>query len=340
MNPLNINLDTPVAPARPSFAEVEPGVVEFAIDNSTLEKFAVCPKSAEYYVVYRRERGGSSALPFGSAIHAGLEAYYLTNRDLDKAIAAYMDYIGRHPLPLGTWRTTDHGLEILQKYHKRYANDTLRPITTSDGKAVEIRFKLCLGEIDLDGPTELRYSRRTLLGPDVDLPDAPLSIRKIVVYWTGKIDLLAREYGELWVVDHKTTSILGQTFWDQFQFSPQTLGYTYASYQVFSERPAGAIINCLALREPTPSGKPIRFERQEFRYSHEHVEEWKNDTMTLTADFLSHLVRGNFPRARSWCIGKYGKCPYFDVCTSNPASRESILFSPSFSNVTWNPLTD
>ncbi len=71
----------------------EPGHFLLVLDNSSLEKFTTCPKSAEYYLVAEREaQARNSALVFGGAIHAGLEKYlewqwYMTQEPCKSASA-------------------------------------------------------------------------------------------------------------------------------------------------------------------------------------------------------------------------------------------------------------
>ena len=44
-------------------------------------------------------------------------------------------------------------------------------------------------------------------------------------------------------------------------------------------------------------------------------------------DVLANLKRGFFPMEDAWCMGKYGRCEFFEVCTAEPAQREAMLAS-------------
>jgi len=54
----------------------KPGEFNLQIDNSSLEVFNACAKSAEYKLVDAREAPPKAALTYGSAVHEGLEVYY------------------------------------------------------------------------------------------------------------------------------------------------------------------------------------------------------------------------------------------------------------------------
>ena len=57
------------------------------------------------------------------------------------------------------------------------------------------------------------------------------------IEWTGIIDMLAEVNGGLYVVDHKTTSIISQDFFDGFEIAMQPTGYFAAMRAAFPESP-------------------------------------------------------------------------------------------------------
>ena len=163
-------------------------------------------------------------------------------------------------------------------------------------------------------------------------------VHKLLIYWIGKIDVAQRDHeGRLMMVDHKTSSRLGSTFWDKFQISSQMLGYCWAARHFFNEEPKGVIINVVALRKPTRTGTSVEFHRQPYYYTTEQIDDWKEETLTAIADFVSSAIRGIFPPAKCNCIRVYGKCPYFEVCVLPKAQRKFMLHSSQFVNTTWDP---
>lgn len=189
---------------------------------------------------------------------------------------------------------------------------------------------------------------RFYLGRQPDLTtQSPLSL-PVHIEWTGIIDMLAEINGDLYVVDHKTTSIISQDFFDGFEIAMQPTGYFAAMRAAFPDLPIkGFMANVLACRKPvaafTKSGKPTSskpFEafRRQYHYSDWHVNEFKQDTLALVEELFANVTNKFFPKKTQWCVGKYGKCPYFDVCSLPPQSRMDMLMSDQYINNTWKPV--
>ena len=152
-----------------------------------------------------------------------------------------------------------------------------------------------------------------------------LATLPVHIEWTGIIDMLAEINGELYIGDHKTTSIISQDFFDGFEIAMQPTGYFAAMRAAFPALPIkGFMANVLACRKPvaaiTKSGKPTSskpFEafRRQYHYSDWHVNEFKQDALALVEELFANVTNKFFPKKTQWCVGKYGKCPYFDVCS-------------------------
>lgn len=140
--------------------------------------------------------------------------------------------------------------------------------------------------------------------------------------WGGRLDLGVRWHSGVWIVDHKSTSIGGPTWWTEFETSPQMAGYTYAASLLRgNEAPKGVIINRLVVR----SGGTFDFERRPFRWPAWKIEEWKADRVRNYHELSRCITDDNFPRNRYSCVGRYGKCPAFDVCNAPPSARPRLI---------------
>lgn len=302
----------------------EPDVYDLHVDNSAKELFETCARAAEYYTVQRRESGADRpALNFGNIIHKALVPRKLGFPDWAKEqeriiIDNYMEL----PTAPEEWRTCERAIDTIHQYNKAYPIET-EPFKIISG-SVEMGFKLPLGIAELDST--------------VIINNEPIYIKRLNIFWTGRIDGIV-EYGSTMVLDHKTTSVLGPTFYDDFVLSSQMHGYTWAARKLgYDVR--GLLLDVLALRKPSKSGTPTEFQRQRYFYFDEHLAEWEKDTFTLITDFLEHLCRNYFPKSPKWCHGKYGKCQYWHVCTSLPDQRQGVLNSDLYHSVTWDPLNE
>lgn len=305
------------------------------IDNTSLEVFNACPRSAEYRLVHGRVPASTAALIYGGWIHEGLEEWYRTKDEtlmLEKAMEA-IGTDGEH-FPLNEWRTPDRCMDTLQRYVRHYDSEPFKLLEHNGKPAVEIPFSLPLGVI----PLQCEVDPAIVDGADTEA--SPIYVNDVHVYWTGKIDLMIHLDERNWILDHKTSSMVGPTFWDQFSLSNQTIGYCWAGEQIYGSKFAGLVVNAIVGRKQTRTGIPTAFERQRFYYRPDQVAEWEANTMTLVSDFLANLHRNDFPMTTSWCVGKYGKCKYHGVCTLPKEQRMLSLYSDEFVDNTWSPLND
>ncbi len=328
-----------VKPKRALLERIE-GTDDFIlkIDNTTMETFQTCPRSAFYYTVQRIQRPDRAALIFGGAIHAGLEVVY---RDGFEAFAqaklAILDHFEKHPFNYeNEWRTPAYAIQAFAAYVSQHSlMDNLKPV---DKSWVEKAFALNIGSFEVNGT--LPYSRSQITD---EAGDELLYVGTIHAQFTGKIDILgyngaARD--RKWVVDHKTTSMGGETFYSDFDLAQQTHGYMWAAQEITGERAAGFVLNALIIRKPSRTGVGMEFDRRFYPYTQESLDEWKNDFLWSFENFVHSLINDQFPKYTKWCMGKYGKCQYHQICTLPADQRKFMIHSDAYENVTWSPLNE
>lgn len=308
------------------------------LDNSTLEYLQTCNRSGEYYVIRRRVGAGEKcALNFGSAIHKALEYRYMTYPEL--VPPSCMDQINKilaqwfvdHPQPFDDYRQLSLAVQVMNGYlNMPEYNPEPFVVAHVDGKlAVEVPFSIELCRL---------YSQKD---------------GWITVIFCGKIDLIVAEGKEFWVIDHKTTKMAGKHFlWEQ-KMSAQWKGYCHAVMKATGITPAGAIIDQIRVREPNKTEKgqssrkavePDDFERYRFALEPHHIPEWKDNIIGILKGFLRCYDEGFFPMETKWCIGKYGPCPYLEICDLPPVGptgelvRENALQTGLCADDTFTPL--
>jgi hypothetical protein len=164
------------------------------------------------------------------------------------------------------------------------------------------------------------------------------SVDGIDIVWIGRIDLGVEDMKGPWVFDHKTSKIGGANYGQEFTNSSQFKGYVFALRQALGLEVKGAIVNSLICREPTRTGKNLEFCRHKVQFDEDHLTEWRENTLQTISDFFYDVKRGYFPMQTTQCIGKYGKCHFFDTCSLAPAARQSWLMTGAFENDTFSPL--
>lgn len=319
------------------------------VDNTALEKVMMCPTMAAHYLWWRREgHARNAALTFGGAVHEGLECLLRGPQD---GIELTIDFLLRirnrittfwnsNPSPPDEYRTLSNAIEVVERYIERSAlpDYEWRILSDSAGLLIERPFEVPLGVIEVNAL--------------IKLPEwfDQCYVRYIHVAWSGRIDVGAKLQERNRIVDHKTTSIAGDNFVQDFQLSNQTMGYVWAAQQLWPEHEiSGFCLNAIHLKkpamgkgisEPGPRGGPpaLNFFRAYYDYTPERLEEWSTNALTIIEDFVHCMVRGYFPMYTKQCFNKYGKCSYHDVCTmDNPQARTNFLLSDAFKTVTWNP---
>jgi hypothetical protein len=297
----------------------EPGNFILKISNSSLELLTTCPRAGSHYLIQRRRLvSTSAALLYGGAVHAGLVPRKLRvpNWEAEQAKAVEQSYDGK-AFPPDDWRTPDRCIAMLQGYNRAYPIDG-EPFTVLP-ESVESKFEVRIGTVDFCDVLETA--------------DGPLHVNRLDIHYTGRIDAIVSWDGTNFIMDHKTTSVLGPTFWDDFQLSAQMIGYVWAARQLGYDV-KGLLLDVIAGRKPTRTGTSAEYLRQRYWYPEEHVEEWLKDVFTQIQDWLEKWSNRYFPKCTKWCIGKYGRCQYFDVCTQKTTDeRTAMLSSEAYEDV-------
>jgi hypothetical protein len=304
------------------------------LDNSRLERFITCARSAEYYIIRQREsRAVKIALKFGGAIHKALEIKYIhgegeavRQKENEELIKEFKSIA----VPPDDHRTPDRAIEVLQKYHTNYPHELFHVVEQDGHPLVEVRFAEELGTV------EVFADLYTYKGGQ----RSSFRVDRIFVVWTGRIDLIVEWDKQYWVMDHKTTQILGDGYFGDFELSQPTVGYCWAAQRRFGFTIEGLVLNALAVRKPTRTGKANEFHRRRYPYPQWQLAEWQPNTLAVVGRFIADWKDGYFPMETKWCFGKYGRCPYHPICTSRPQDREEVLMGSDYQDVEFDPLKD
>lgn len=359
-----------------------------------LELLTTCPRALEYNKLHQRIASNEKpSLNFGSAIHLALEYRYqryqsgLLDAQYTNDIAVLLsNFFDEHPCPLEDFRNLNWALGIVKQYNHRYAveefsllkYDVPQTCAHCDGKG-EFEEDIPTEEIgpeEPEGPPATKRYKGCLwcrgtgkLSMMVELPFAlPLFTYKtsenshvdpeldieIPVIYSGRIDLPTIHSDQLWVMDHKTTSMLGAQFFDKMRMSAQQKGYAWAFQELTGKSVAGYVINAIRTKEPplyiTDPNAPKRgkatspeawwnesLARERYYLKPDELTEWKHNAIALMEEFFYHYAKGYMPMKTAWC-SSYGRCPYFDVCSTTASDRGVMLSSGLFTKNLWDPL--
>lgn len=320
------------------------------IDNSTLEMFTTCPFSAFLYLLGEREsRAKNAALAYGGAIHKGLEAYHL-GLDESAQDQAILHYFLANPVPSDEYRNPTNALQVMKHYREQcqLPGYELRILSDEHGPIIERAFEVPLFVLDVNAELHTGLN-----------PSDKVFVKKIHVAWSGRIDLAVEaldliEGWQPWVMDHKTSSILGDQTIQSFTLSSQTIGYHHTGIDLWPSIPfVGCMINFIFFKNPAkgaaslvspgPRGGPpaLQFHRFKFEYKQSRREWWLRNVMHIISDLIHCMHRGYFTSTTKNCFNKYGRCQYYECCTEETEQRKlEMARSEMYQQVTWNPVAD
>lgn len=284
-------------------------ILDRPIDNTALTLYMKCPRKYNFSMMqHRRGRvgftGGSPALAYGSCWHKALEVHYKTNGDSDMVFMAIQSSWEEHGKS-DDHRTKDRVWLSYQQYVDKFG----RP-DSEEAKTVGAEDGQPLVEIAAN-----------VLWEGAEHP------------YAGKIDRIIQLAGQYYVQDHKTTSRMGDYYFNQFELSNQMMGYIWIAQKLIPGiKISGVSINahCVLKRES-------KFARQIISYSKERLEEWAENYNTWIRKLKDSYEKDEFPGDYSECDGKYSMCEYAGVCSMPPALRQRTL-DFEYEVKPWNPM--
>lgn len=279
------------------------------IDNSKLETFCKCPRAYYFKAICKRESNTFRAgLEFGSIIHKCLDIHYRGIGDIKALQTKTLEdfYVTARFAP-DDYRNLNYATELINLYTTKYQYE---PFTITSPAESNIEFGFSIP-----------------IGPDGDL-------------WSGRVDLsVTYPDDRLWTLDHKTSSIGGSTFFNEYLNNTPQPGYVWAAQKLTGRPHSGFIINAIFNRAPSKTGKGITFERQMFNLEQDPTwaEVWEENTVQIIRQIKSAELNGFYPQFRNSCMGRYGSCEYLEVCQQPKQSQMAVLNSNLYKDVTWDP---
>ena len=300
----------------------ENGKTFVRINFSSLDILNTCMRKANYLLHQNLRNEDSLALIFGSAIHAGLEAWYLSdprNREIpvnahEKAqmlvlghkvdlptdtpfyaalIAFSKACDGLRAVPSDDKRSPENGAKILVEYFRRYKDDGLVVYRDNKGPVVERMVSFPIHE-------EENLSIEYFGTLDVVLTNVETKINM--------------------VTDHKTTSQLGKEFYNRVKPNHQYTGYVFGAKKALGIDTNLFMINGLQVAKTKQD-----FARQVTERSEEDLEELRIATVAGVKRYLEALETNVWPMSAPNPCTMYGGCTYYDVCHVPGKIKQNII---------------
>jgi len=134
--------------------------------------------------------------------------------------------------------------------------------------------------------------------------------------YAGRLDEVVKWNGQIYVVDHKTTSQLGAYFFKGFRPSVQMDGYSYACRKIWGQC-SGVVINGISI-----AAKPKeRFGRDVSVRTPDELDRFAVQFDLWTDMIEMSLSSKVFPMFYTAC-NNYGSCRYWDLCVYGETGME------------------
>ncbi len=345
----------------------------------------VCPRMSQYYKIDAKVANkNSNAVIFGQHIHTALSLHYrlqeynLPKEEILNRVRLILEQeFTSTPVDEEDWRNLNWALETYQQITKKFEFEEFELMRYKEAK----KCKKCggFGETTEDLLTEDGVGLRkdvarqciwcNATGHTSIMSEIPFVVKlfdyqvesksawwkgmiqgleTIPIFYHGFIDLLVSQRGLLKVMDFKSTSQLGQSYWDDKKAIAQPKGYCHAIQELLSIKPHGYIIRAIRTIPPpkyVTEGVPSKkgefkkisdwwdesLSEQSFDLGEGETEEWKQNAIEQVKGFLHNYQNQFFPQQKTICVGKYGRCQYFDVCGTFPIEdRQTLLQSTMF----------
>jgi hypothetical protein len=133
----------------------------------------------------------------------------------------------------------------------------------------------------------------------------------------------------IWLLEHKTSAILGNQFWDQFLLDIQPTTYLYGIWKSLAIRPSGFIVN--ALYKPSEKqvqswtksrGKVedyVKYEREAFLRTPEDLLRCEQQYVEICDEWEERMLSGRWgmSNVRTVCLAYNRKCDFHHMCMAH-----------------------
>lgn len=351
----------------------------FFVSSSFLEGLETCTRKVEYSHLNKRIRvEDGNALFFGGVIHSAFNMHYRQqefNTSKEEVLAKVVKIISaafaERP-ESDDFRNLNWAVEVYRRFAEKFDFEQFQLLEYKEA----IACPQCCSIIDqnhmglgpfagYDGKEYTQYkqkdcdwcnnTRKCKVMVEVPFVAKLFDYKRvdhekdevvtIPIYYRGFIDLPISINDRVYVLDFKTTSMLGESFWEDKKMSAQQKSYAWGLAKTTNLNVVGYAIRAIRVTQPPQwvtngtANKKGEFKKihewwneslveQKFPFEPDSMIEWEQNAIGLVKEFFWHYQNQFFPKKTMWCVGKYGKCPYFDVCSTFPVEdRIKVLES-------------
>lgn len=294
------------------------------VDNFALTMFQACPRKFDLrmnqgWTIRRR----SPALSFGAAVHTGLAEWY-RGHGVEATLKSVIEAWDRSTERPDDYRTLEKCVKTLGEYALFYPHESFTVVGAPDLPIVEQTFTLALGlhlACDTCGNSA---DPEDEMCPSCHAPREPIE-------YGGIFDTLVEFGGQVYVLEHKTTSQLGPYYFTQFKPNNQVSGYVWAARQLSGRPVHGALVNAIGIYKV---GK-TKFERQVTTRNDQEIAEWKVNVWATCLEIQMYRKLNVWPQRTPACT-QYGLCEMHQVCSIPDHNYRDAMLEQAYVRDEWD----
>lgn len=286
---------------QPSYRVDSTGKPIIVLDASSFA-YSNCLRRIYYTnILGLRENSSSSIIKeFGTAVHRFIRAFHEGASFDDAVVSAATYFAPFYPEDSEDFRNVPYLVKVCKAYKEQFPFFGIEPLE------LEATFSL----------------------PIAETPHATYIL-------CGTIDMIARHpaFGAI-ILDHKTTSVWKKgDYLSAYQFSVQLLIYSFVLFKLRGVQHAAVINGIFMSKTNLPELELSRL----VEFTSDHYAELEQQLLELIHGVDNYLHTGNLPpRNFRSCEGKWGLCPYSQLCVT-PTPDETVI-SLGYKQKTYDPL--
>ena len=296
-------------------------------DNTMLSAYKDCPR--KYFIRHMlgwRSEGTATPLAFGLAWHAAQDVVWVEAKFNPPQTLLYL----AHTKFCEAW--SEEGLPVemdlaqIEEYNPRTPSIAKEMLV----EYIEARWRM-LQEAELLA-CEQPFA--------VPVPDTEN------IWYIGRLDKVVRYNGQVLTLEHKTTTEYKKdggfraTYIDGWYSDSQIKGYQYGAGLFFGVEQVW--VDAALVHKTVHNAfrfVPVAHQLPLLQEWINDTTEWINRTQRDVARYTvdGELKPGTFPKNENSCVGKFGPCPYLNICrtTADPSKLDEV--PPGYIEERWIP---
>jgi hypothetical protein len=224
-------------------------------------------------------------------------------------------------MPADDYRTKDKCITVMREYAATYPSETWTVVRGATGPMVEIPFCLPLGAylecLECHAATSVARNN-----PETSTCHICNSDREPIEYG-GIMDGVITHSGMNYVLEHKSTSMLGDFYFQQFLLSGQVSGYCWGADNLGLDNIQGCYINVCGVYRKGET----KFQRQPAARQAEQIVKWRKDVITKCNAIARARRTGEWDYSPKACT-MYAGCEFLPVHSlPQEADQQRVLHS-------------